>query len=58
MKQLFLDIEQWAAKTVIPKKGEKNEVSPTIALAYCLERVPSLQYKQGEPTQSPLGFLS
>lgn len=56
MKQMFSDIEQQAAQDSDP--WEKNEVSPVIALAYRLERILSLQYKEREPTQSPLGSLS
>lgn len=43
---------------MIPDKGETYETSPTIILAYCLERVSKLQRKERKPKQSSTVYMN
>ena len=56
MKQLFSDIGQQEARTVIPEWRETHQVSSTSNIPfYCLQIVSRL--KQREETQMDSGFL-
>lgn len=43
---------------MIPRKEETKEVCPTVLPAYCLERVPELRCREGEPMCSLVDSLS
>lgn len=55
-KQLFSDIGQWAEQDCVPQEN-RNQVSFTIALAFCLEAVSGPRLRNVEGKQRMMGLL-
>lgn len=57
MKQLFLDNEQQVVQDCDPKEEGNKQVSPTTALAFCMEVCSRQQHREREPKQTRADLL-